>query len=130
MANLNRIILVGKLTSEPEVRSTVDGLPLAKFRLSVANPDYAQAEPDLIDIIAWSKVAEGCSKHLGKGHMVLVEGRIQNRTYDDQTGKRRWVTEVVARAVRNLSNANPEKRSSSSSNESVDDSELASDLPF
>ena len=130
MANLNRIILVGRLTGEPEIKSTFSGLPMTKFRLTVANPDYAQGEPDLIDIVAWSKVAETCTSYLGKGRLVLVEGRIQNRSFDDQTGKRRWVTEVVARSIRNLDGATSAKNSSKTESEVVDDAELSSDLPF
>ena len=132
MANLNRIILIGSLTSDPDVRSTMEGLPMTKFRLAVARPSFGkQAETDFVDIVAWRKVAEECGDNLKKGAMVLVEGRIQNRTFDDQTGKRHWVTEVVAKSVVMLGNSGaPAKEAASSTEELVDDESLASDLPF
>ncbi|MEA3493328.1 MAG: single-stranded DNA-binding protein [Candidatus Margulisiibacteriota bacterium] len=126
VANLNRIILVGRLTSDPDARSTMDGLPMTKFRVAVARPSFGkQSETDFVDIVAWRKVAEECSDNLKKGAMALIEGRIQNRSFDDQTGKRRWVTEVVARSVVMLGKSAP-----SSTEELVDNESLASDLPF
>ena len=141
MANLNRIILIGRLTADPEVRSTMDGLPMAKFRLAVGRP-ASQGATDFIDIVAWRRVAEVCGEYLRKGLLVLVEGRIQNRSFEDQTGKRRWVTEVVARNVEMLEKSNApldSARGPKSStrdvgqmteDELVDDESLASDLPF
>lgn len=134
MANLNRIILVGRLASEPEGRATLDGLPMTKFKLAVSQQPAAsseasfQAGTDFFDIIAWRRAAEISSGYLKKGQLVLVEGRIQIRSFEDQTGQRRWVTEVVARDVRAL-----DKNSVSPapvSEEAVDDIDLASDLPF
>lgn len=129
MANLNRIILVGQLTAEPETRSTVDGVPMAKFRLAVARP---QNGSDLIDVIAWRKAAEDCGSKITKGKMVLVEGRIQNRSFDDQAGQRRWVTEVVAHTVLPFDRSGTGKApaASAAAETSLDDIDLASDLPF
>ncbi|MBN2057948.1 MAG: single-stranded DNA-binding protein [Candidatus Saganbacteria bacterium] len=128
MANLNRIILVGQLTTEPETRSTVDGVPMAKFRLAVARP---QNGADLIDVIAWRKAAEDCGSKIAKGKMVLVEGRIQNRSFEDQAGQRRWVTEVVAHTVMPFDRAGGKAPAASAAAEtSLDDIDLASDLPF
>lgn len=104
MANLNRIILVGKVGDNPEVRTTVDGQPITKFKLSVdrwAKPG-SPAEADVVDIVCWARLAEICGQYVKKGSMVLVEGRIQNRSFDDETGQRKWVTEVVARNVQFL----------------------------
>lgn len=128
MANLNRIILVGRLTSDPDARSTMDGLPMTKFRIAVARPSFGkQGETDFVDIVAWRKVAEECSDNLKKGALALVEGRIQNRSFDDQTGKRRWVTEVVAKSVLMLGSPGAAAKPSE---ELVGDESLASDLPF
>ena len=130
MAGLNRIILVGRLTADPEGRSTMEGFPMTKFRLEVDRPQ-GMSGADFMDIITWRGLAENCSGRLKKGHLVLVEGRIQIRSFEDQTGQRRWATEIVARNVQLL-----EKPSASSSgapeafDESVEDIELASDLPF
>ena len=142
MANLNRIVLVGRLTADPEARSTVEGLPLAKFRLAVARPNFGKSEAgtDLIDIVAWRRLAEVCGQYLKKGQLVLVDGRIQNRSFEDQSGQRRWVTEVVARTmtmlekspVSNLQSPVKETHNDESvaAEELVDDTDLASDLPF
>jgi len=126
LANLNRIILAGRLTADPDSRSTMDGVAMAKFRLAVARPSIGQGGTDFVDVVAWRKVAEDCGDKLRKGQLVLVEGRIQNRSYDDQTGKRHWVTEVVARSVVPLgkSSAAPVP-----AEESVEE-DLSGDLPF
>ncbi len=133
MANLNRIILVGRLTADPETRTTMDGIPMAKFRLAVGRQQ--QSGTDFIDVIAWRRVAEVCSDYLKKGRLVLVEGRIQIRSFEDQTGQRRWATEVVARNVQMLDKTEsrkqkPENSGAAEAEEFVDDSDLGSDLPF
>ncbi len=134
MANLNRIILVGRLTADPESRSTMDGLPMAKFRLVVNRP---QGGSDFIDIVAWRRLAEVSADQFKKGKLVLVEGQIQIRTFDDQAGQRRWVTEVVARNLQLLEQSQSAAQEPAASSmptdqneEVVDDSGLAGDLPF
>ncbi|MFH1576310.1 MAG: single-stranded DNA-binding protein [Candidatus Margulisiibacteriota bacterium] len=132
MANLNRIILVGRLVTDPEQRSTMDGLPMAKFRLAVNRP---QNGTDFIDIVAWRQVAETCAANLKKDSLALVEGRIQIRSFEDQAGQRRWVTEVVARNVTPLEKSNSkelkiETGAPVTPDEVVDDVDLVSDLPF
>ena len=143
MANLNRIILVGRLTDDPESRLTVNGLPVANFRLAVNRPFGNDNSTDFIDIIAWRKLAEVSGEYLKKGKLVLVEGRIQNRSFEDQTGQRRWVTEVVARNMTMLEGSLVTSHESPVINEPatrdpkpetddefVDDGEFPDDLPF
>ncbi|MFH1387374.1 MAG: single-stranded DNA-binding protein [bacterium] len=139
MASLNRIILVGRLTADPESRSTADGAPIAKFRLAVNRPVGGQGAEngvDLIDVVAWSKLAEICAQYLKKDRLVLVEGRTQVRSYEDQAGQRKWVTEVVARNMTMLDKPGQEKGSAVPVNSSVetetidDDPEMPNDLPF
>lgn len=130
MANLNRIILVGRLTADPETRNTMDGLPMAKFRLAV---NRAQNGTDFIDVIAWRRLAEVCADLLKKGSLILLEGRIQNRSFEDQSGQRRWVTEVVARSMQMLEKTrsqNSAVETAPQTEEVVEDIDLASDLPF
>jgi single-strand DNA-binding protein len=105
MANLNRIILIGNLTGDPEVRFTVEGLQVAKFQMEVDRfvQEGAPKQVDLIDVVAWRKLAEVCGQILKKGSVALVEGRIQIRTYENEGGARKWATEVVARSVKLLS---------------------------
>lgn len=136
MANLNRIILIGRLTADPESRSTTEGLPLAKFRLAVDRPATSRGEngADLIDVVAWRELAEVCGQHIKKGQLVLVEGRIQNRSFEDQSGQRRWVTEVVAKNMTELEKGAgvgvKEEAKVAVGDEVVDDSGLEGDLPF
>lgn len=131
MANLNRIILIGKLTADPEGRSTLDGLAMSKFRLAVDRPFGGT---DLIDVVAWRKVAESASESLTKGQLVLVEGRIQIRTYEDQSGQRHWATEVIANSVRTVSSdkmaEHKESKPLMAEEEMIDEESLAGDLPF
>lgn len=107
MASLNRIILAGKLAADAEARATLDGMAMTKLHLVVerrpglGQPAPLQSGADAIDVIAWRNVAEACSE-LKRDQVVLVEGRIQVRSFNDQSGQRRWVTEVVANDVYSL----------------------------
>lgn len=101
MANLNKIILVGRLTTDPDLRTTMDAIPIAKFQLAVERNAGmgGQKETDFVDIIAWRNIAEICGNHLKKGQLALVEGRIQNRSFETKEGVKRYATEVVANNV-------------------------------
>lgn len=102
---LNRVILIGRLTRDPELRYVPSGQPVASFTLAVDRPFTNQAgerETDFIDIVAWRKLADQVSQHLSKGRLVAVEGRLQIRSYETQDGQKRKVAEVVADAVRFL----------------------------
>jgi single-strand DNA-binding protein len=103
---LNRIVLIGRLTKDPELRYTPNGKAVAGFTLAVdrsfKNPQ-GEREADFISIVVWGTQAEHCANYLSKGKLAAVDGRLQIRTYDGQDGQRRWVTEVVADNVRFLS---------------------------
>ncbi|WP_026036894.1 single-stranded DNA-binding protein, partial [Limnohabitans sp. Rim47] len=102
---LNRVILIGRLTRDPELRYTTSGIAVATFALAVERPFTNQSgerDVDFIDIVIWRKLAETCANHLGKGRLVAVEGRLQTRSYDDSNGIRRKAVEVVADSVRFL----------------------------
>jgi len=110
----------------------MDGLPMSKFSLAVGRP---MGGTDFIDVVAWRKAAEFCGDNLKKGNLALVDGRIQIRSFEDQSGQRRWATEVVARNVQMLDKtpSSPKQTvetAAASEEEFVDDSDLASDLPF
>jgi single-strand DNA-binding protein len=139
MANLNRIILIGNLTSDPEVRFTVEGLQIAKFQLAVDRfaQENSPKQTDYIDIVAWRKLAEICGQYLKKGKQVLVEGRIQVRTFENESGVRKWATEVVARSIKLLGGAVKEQPAGPAVPETADEvpgveelPEEESDLPF
>jgi single-strand DNA-binding protein len=130
---LNRIILIGRLTKDPELRYTPNGVAVAKFTLAVDRSfknQQGEKETDFINIVVWQKQAENVANYLLKGKLAAVEGRLQIRSFEGQDGQRRWVTEVVADTVRFLSPKSENSGSSGSDfigaeNEMPDD-----DLPF
>ena len=102
---LNRIILIGRLTRDPELRYVPSGQPVASFTLAVDRAfvnQQGERGTDFIDIVAWRRLAEQVTQHLSKGRLVAVEGRLQIRSYETQDGQKRKVAEVVADAVRFL----------------------------
>ena len=102
---LNRIILIGRLTRDPELRYVPSGQPVASFTLAVDRPfanQQGERQTDFIDIVAWRRLAEQVTQHLSKGRLVAVEGRLQIRSYETQDGQKRKAAEVVADAVRFL----------------------------
>ncbi len=102
---LNRVVLIGRLTKDVELRYSQSGTAVGSFTLAVdRNRTNAQGEreTDFIPVVAWQKQAENCANYIGKGSLVAVDGRIQVRTYDTKDGQRRWVAEVIAENVRFL----------------------------
>jgi single-strand DNA-binding protein len=105
---LNRVILIGRNTREPELRFTSGGAAVANFTLAVDRPylnAQGERETDFIRIVAWRKLAETCANYMGKGRLVAVEGRLQVRTYQTPDGQNRTTAEVVADTVRFLERA-------------------------
>jgi len=99
---LNHVVLIGRLTRDPELRYTPSGVPVAHFSLAVDRPfttKEGQRETDFIDIVVWRKTAEVVANHLTKGRLAAVQGRLQIRSYETQDGQRRKVAEVVADRV-------------------------------
>lgn len=102
---LNRVILIGRLTRDPELRYTPSGVAVTQFTLAVDRPFTGQGgerEADFIPIVTWRQLAETCANYLRKGRLTAVEGRIQVRNYENNEGKRVYVTEVIADNVRFL----------------------------
>ncbi|WP_405113701.1 single-stranded DNA-binding protein [Paenibacillus sp. FSL K6-1217] len=104
---LNRTILIGRLTKDPELRYTPNGVATASFTLAVERPfkTNGEKETDFIQIVTWKQTAESVANYLRKGRLTAVEGRIQVRNYDNKEGKRVYITEVVADNVRFLEKA-------------------------
>ncbi|MCU0607634.1 MAG: single-stranded DNA-binding protein [Candidatus Edwardsbacteria bacterium] len=104
LAELNRIFLVGRLTKDPEVRQTTNGTPVANFTIAV-NRRYKNAagewkdETTFVGIVAWQKLAELCKQYLAKGRAVLVEGKLQSRSWETEDGQKRSLLEVRADRV-------------------------------
>ncbi|MFS0837240.1 single-stranded DNA-binding protein [Paenibacillus sp. 1P03SA] len=101
---LNRIILIGRLTKDPELRYTPQGIATSTFTLAV-DRQYPKGEVDFIQIVTWRQLAESCANYLRKGRLTAVEGRLQIRNYDNGEGRKIYVTEVIADNVRFLESA-------------------------
>lgn len=101
---LNRVILIGRLTRDPELRYTPAGVAVTQFTLAVDRPfqNEGRKEADFIPVVTWRQLAETCANYLRKGRLTAIEGRIQVRNYDNNEGKRVYVTEVIADNVRFL----------------------------
>jgi len=99
---LNRIVLIGRLTKDVDLRFTASGKPTANFTLAVDRPyrnQQGEKEADFIPVVVWNKLAEHCANYIGKGRLVAVDGRLQIRSYDGNDGQRKYITEVVAETV-------------------------------
>lgn len=97
---MNSIILIGRLTKDPDLRYTQAGKAVCSFTLAVDRPYSGEKkEADFINIVVWNKVGENCAQYLKKGRKAAVQGRLQIRSYEDDSGKRHYVTEVVANSV-------------------------------
>ena len=102
---MNKIILIGRLVADPQLRYTQSGIAVTNFTLAVDRPFTNQGgekETDFIDIVTWRKLAEVVANNLEKGRLVAVEGRLQIRSYEDQNGVRRKAAEIVADQVKFL----------------------------
>lgn len=102
---MNRCMLIGNLTKDPELRTTGSGVSVSTFSIGVSRrfPNQnGERESDFFNIVVWRKQAENCAKYLRKGSQVCVAGAIQNRSYDDRDGNKRYITEIVADEVQFL----------------------------
>lgn len=134
---MNRCILIGNLTKDPELRSTGSGISVASFSIGVSRrfPNQnGDKETDFFNIVVWRKQAESCAKYLRKGSQVCVAGSIQNRNYEAKDGTKRYITEIVAEEVQFLrSTGNSESGNSYEQNTPSTGTqmhEINEDMPF
>lgn len=112
---MNRTILVGRLTRDPELRITPNGVAVANFNIAVNRPfknEQGEQEADFVNCVTWRKQAENLANYMKKGSRIGVDGRIQTRSYDNDQGQRIFVTEVLAESIQFL-----ESRSESQGNQ-------------
>lgn len=125
---LNKVILIGRLCRDPEVRYTQSGKAVTTFDIAVDRPvanAQGQRETDFIPIVTWGKLAETCGNYLNKGRLVAVDGRLQIRSYETPDGQKRRVAEVVADGVRFLDKQATDAQGTAGGNVFPDD-----DIPF
>jgi len=108
MAGLNKVMIIGNLGKDPEMRFTANGSAVTSFSVAVsrqfggADGGERREETEWFSVVAWNKLAEICNQHLQKGKKVYVEGRLQTRSWDGQDGQKRYRTEVIANEVQFL----------------------------
>src|SRR5690625_4934080 len=102
---MNRVVLVGRLTRDPDLRYTPNGVAAANFNIACNRPfrnQQGEQEADVINCVVWRKAAESLANYMKKGSMIGVDGRVQTRSYEGQDGKMVYVTEVMAESVQFL----------------------------
>ena len=132
MASFNKVLLMGNLTRDPELRFTSNGSALAKFGLAV-NRKYKAGEEwkeevCFVDITVWGKQAENCAEYLSKGRPVFIDGRLQFSTWESDDGQKRNKLEVVANSVQFLGQAGGGK--SGGMQPDMEDAPVKDDIPF
>lgn len=135
---INKVILIGRLIRDPDMRSTLSGISSCSFTLAVERSftnQQGEKEADFIPIVAWRKLAETCGKYLAKGRLVAVVGRIQTRNYEDKNGQKRYVTEIIADEVQFLEwgekqSTAPATQDTSGAPQGFEPVENDGDLPF
>lgn len=134
---MNKVILIGNLTKDPEFQTTTSGISVCRFTVAVqrkfANAE-GEKEADFINVVTWRGLADNCHKYLAKGRKCAVVGQLQTRSYDAQDGSKRYVTEVIAEEVEFLS-AKPQGESQEEPQAQTDTSAKLipvedDDLPF
>ena len=112
MASFNKVTILGNLGRDPEVRTTPAGNTVANFSVATTDKwgqgEERQERTEWHRVVVWGKLAETCGEYLSKGRQVLVEGRLQSHSYEDNEGVKRYVTEIIAHQVEFLSRPNGE----------------------
>ena len=114
MAGVNKVILVGNLGSDPEVRTTPSGQRVANFRMATSRSwsgqdGQRQEKTEWHSIVAWGKLADICERYLNKGKQVYVEGRLETRNWQDKEGQTRYKTEVICETMQMLGRAGADR---------------------
>jgi single-strand DNA-binding protein len=122
MAGVNKVIIVGRLGKDPEVRTVGNGGTVAQLTVAtsenwVDKEGQKQERTEWHRVVAWGKLGEICGKHLSKGRQVYVEGRLQTRSWEDQQGQKKYSTEIVASTVQFLGAAGERSENTSRSNQ-------------
>ena len=126
---INRVVLIGRLTKDPELRYTPNGVAVCTFTLAVNRPftnQQGERDVDFINCVTWRKTAENLANYQKKGNLIGIEGRIQTRSYEGDDGKRRYITEVIAESVQFLEPKKDEKTNQQSQQKSQMTNELDS----
>jgi len=130
--NLNKVILIGNLTADPELRSTPSGQPVGNFRMATnriwidKNTRQKQQEVEYHTVVVWGKLAEIASRFLTKGSLAMVEGRLRTRSWQDTSGNKRFRTEIIAQTLQ----LGPRLVKSAEGSESANASKAQEEIPI
>jgi len=130
--NLNKVILIGNLTADPELRSTPSGQPVGNFRMATnriwvdKNTRQKQQEVEYHTVVVWGKLAEIASRFLTKGSLVMIEGRLRTRSWQDTSGNKRFRTEIVAQTLQ----MGPRTTKSAEGSENPHESQSKEEIPI
>ncbi|MCD6213500.1 MAG: single-stranded DNA-binding protein [Candidatus Desulfofervidus sp.] len=132
MAAINKVILIGHLGADPELRYTPNGTPVANFRVATTerwiNKQGERMEStEWHRIVAWGKLGEFCGQYLNKGKQIYIEGRLRTRSWEDRDGKKQWTTEIIAQRLQLL--GKPEKPSEEEA-PVPEEAPVEEDIPF
>lgn len=134
---LNKVMLIGRLGGEPEIRYMADGTPMATFSLAtnrnVKKGEQWEEETDWHRVVAWRRLAEVIGQYLHKGSLVYIEGQIRNRSWTDQSGNKKYITEIMALDMQMLDGKSDRQQGGGQSGVSGYDLEpppLDNDVPF
>ncbi len=121
--SVNKVLLIGRLGNNPEIRYTNTGTAVANFNLATSENwndknGQRQERTEWHRVVVWGKLAELCEKYLSKGRQCFVEGRLQTRSWDDKDGNKRYTTEIVASTIQFLGTANAQSSANTSAMES------------
>jgi len=139
MAGVNKVILVGRLGRDPEVRYTPNGVAIANFSIATSeewkdkDTGEKQERTEWHRIVAWRRLGEICGEYLHKGSQVYIEGRLQTREWEDRDGNKRYTTEVVAQNMQMLGKPSREGRAESQEERYPDEEPISipdDDIPF
>jgi single-strand DNA-binding protein len=133
MASLNKVMIIGNLGADPEMRYTANGSAVTNFNVA-ANREYTTGDGERRDetewfrVVAWNRLAEICSQYLSKGRQVYVEGRLQTRSWEGQDGTTRYTTEVIAQEVKFLGSQRDDELDRSAAPELAVGADAAGDI--
>ena len=129
---MNKVILIGRLVADPELRSTPSGSSVCSYRLAVDRPFAKDGDQtaDFINVVSWGKAADNVAKYMRKGRQVAVEGRMQTRDYDDKDGVHRWVTEIVTDRVEFIGSKSDDGAQKPAKQQKLTDTDFGEEVSF
>lgn len=134
MAGVNKVILVGNLGADPEVRYTPSGTAVTNFRIATSETrtnkeGQKETKTEWHRIVTFGKLAEICGEYLSKGKQVYIEGKIQTRSWDDKDGNKKYTTEIVANTMQMLGSKGSDQSSSADASDEIPPADI-DDVPF